>query len=89
MFSLLVAIENVAVVDPAGMVTAEGNVKAVLVSVINTVRPPEGAGEESVIVALADCPDKTVEGLSVSELIGTAFSSVFPNKTSGPPAMAT
>jgi hypothetical protein len=71
--TLLVAIENVALVAPAATVTLPGTVAAVLLSASVTTAPPAGAAALNVTVPCDDVPPTTVDGLTTSELgIGSA-----------------
>jgi hypothetical protein len=64
----LVLIVNVALVEPAGMVTLPGTV-ATDVSLLDsdTAAPPAGAGPFRVTVPTEELPPVTVDGFSVSE----------------------
>ena len=59
---------NVALVAPAGTVTAEGTLAAPLSLARATCAPPAGAGLLSVTVPVEDCtPPTTLDGFRVSE----------------------
>ena len=59
---------NVALVAPAGTVTAEGMLAAPLSLASATCAPPAGAGPLNVTVPVEDCtPPITLVGFSVSE----------------------
>jgi hypothetical protein len=63
----LVLIVKVALAAPAGTVTLEGTLAAVLLLERTTWAPPAGAGPLSVTVPVEELPPVTVEGFSVSE----------------------
>jgi hypothetical protein len=59
---------NVALVAPAGTITAEGMLAAPLSLASATCAPPAGAGPLSVTVPVEDCtPPITLDGFSVSD----------------------
>ena len=66
--TMLVLTVNVALVEPAGMVTLEATVAAdVLLLDSDTGAPPAGAGPFRVTVPTEELPPMTLDGFSVSE----------------------
>lgn len=60
---------KVALLAPAGTITLEGTLAALLLLESMTCAPPAGAGPLKVTVPVEDCrPPVTLEGFSVSEV---------------------